>query len=396
MVKEAFIGLYLFVFRIVFTILKRCPLKNKVTFVASFGSNSLYVYREMMRQQAPYERVFLYKKSCPYEWRPTNEAKIIGFETPNIFHMLRSIYHLATSKYIVVDNYFGFLSAVHFKEEVECIQLWHAAGAIKCFGLEDRTIKQRNYKAHKRFLKVYKQFDKVVVGSEKMADIFQKAFSLTSENILRTGVPRTDFFYDENRQAEVITKLKNENPLLDNKNVILYAPTFRDHQLNHFEMKLDLDFMQKELGETHVVLLKIHPAVKNHTNFEKKYPEFVYDYSTEADVNRLLLVADYLITDYSSIPFEYALLGKPMIFFPNDLQYYQAERGLWEDYESLVPGPVVYTTKDIVDRIKDNAFDLKQIQAFSKRWNLYSNGVSSKNIVDYLSQDLSPQRQRRY
>ncbi|HEU5139900.1 MAG TPA: CDP-glycerol glycerophosphotransferase family protein [Bacillales bacterium] len=355
-----------------------------MTFLVSFGQNSLYVYQEMLQREEPFKTVFLYKNTCQYDLNGLDQAKTAAFETLNIVDMVRAIYHLATSRYVILDNYFGFLAAVQFKEEAECIQLWHAAGAIKKFGLRDQSISNRTEKAQRRFTDVYKKFNKVIVGSEEMAGIFTEAFDLPSESILRTGIPRTDLFYDKKRQQETIDRLESRNPALRGKQVILYAPTFRDHQLDHFEMNLDLEAMHRALGENYVLLLRFHPSIKHRSDYESRYPGFIYDYSSHADVNELLLIADCLITDYSSVVYEYALLNKPMIFFPNDLEDYEDRRGFLGEYESLVPGPVAFTTPDIIGRIQRNEFDYQQIEAFARKWNHYSNGASSRNLVEYL------------
>jgi CDP-glycerol glycerophosphotransferase (TagB/SpsB family) len=387
MVREFFIELYLMVFKIVFTLFKICPIRDKITFVVSFSQNSLFVYEELVKKAIPYEVVFLAKPSCIKDIKVNVEAPTYSFETTNLIHFLISIYHLATSKYIIIDNYYGFLSAVEFKQNVQCIQLWHAAGAIKTFGLRDQSIKHRTKRAKARFQKVYRKFDKVVVGSEALANIFMEAFGLPRENILRTGIPRTDIFYDKNKKSQVITKLIRDNPILSKKKVILYAPTYRDNQFNHFEMALDIDKIYNALHGDYILLLKLHPAIKVKTRLEGKYKGFVFDYSNYNDINHLLLVVDILISDYSSVPYEFAILNKPMIFYPYDLTEYIKDRGLWDDYEKLVPGPIVNSTDEIINCIKDNQFNLKKIEDFNRKWNLYSDGHSSQKLIESLFEE---------
>lgn len=386
MVKELVIAIYLAVFRVVFSFFKLWPMKSgKVVFVVSFSQNSLYVYQELtQRKTVTFEPVFLYTDSSAYDFQQMKDTRALNFNTLNIFHMLACVYHLATAKYVIVDNYYGFLAAANFRDGTECIQLWHAAGALKTFGMADRSMMQRSSGARRRFLKVYQRFHKIAVGSEAMAEIFIEAFQLSSKAILRSGVPRTDFFYDYPLQAKIISRMKKDHPELVGKRVILYAPTFRDNELHNFHVRLDLRLMRQQLGEDYIVMLKLHPAVANRIDYRAAYPGFVFDYSSFTDINPLLVVADYLITDYSSIPYEYALLNKPMIFFTPDLEQYQKERGLWQDYKSSMPGPIVDVTADVISVIQSNNFDLERTQAFARKWNQYSNGESSKNVVDYL------------
>lgn len=390
MIKELIITIYLLAFKLVFNFFKLFPLKHKITFVITFGDNSKYIYDEIKRQQQEIEVVVLYEGASRVYFEEYDEVKKIPFESLNFMQIIKSIYHLATSKYIIVDNYFGFLATTDFRKGAECLQLWHASGAIKKFGLEDQSVQYRSERAKKRFNKVYSKFDKVVIGSDIMGNTFIRSFNIPKEKLLKTGVPRTDFFYKEALHSEIIKGMVRENEALKNKKKILYAPTYRDNELDHFEMKLELDLLYKELGEDYIILLRLHPAIKTKTNYADLYPGFVLDYSSSKyDINHLLLIADYLITDYSSIPYEFSLLNKPIIFFAYDLEKYSLERGLVENYDQMVPGPVVKETNDVIKLIKENQFDMQQLKAYANKWNKYSKGYSSHNVVNYLLQSNS-------
>ena len=385
MIRELLIEAYLFVFRLLFGIFSLVPLKDKVTFLVSFGDNTQYVYEEMRRKNIPFDVVFLCKGNSYNRFHIYEDVDLAQLDKANPIDFVKSIYHLATSKYVLVDNYYGFLAATNFKPEVECVQLWHASGAIKKFGLEDSSVQFRTKHAHERFLKVYSRFHKVIVGSDAMAQYFMNAFLVKGENILRTGIPRTDFFYNQIEKERIFNQITKQNELLWNKKVILYAPTYRDQELNRFKLEMNLERMYEELSDEYVIVLRLHPAIKNVEDYNKKYPNFVLNYSTsEYDINELLIVADILITDYSSILYEFSLLKKPMIFYAYDLDEYQAERGLWEDYKQLMPGPVVRTTEEIIHAIQQDEFNRDIIEEFSRRWNKYSTGKSSENLVTYL------------
>lgn len=385
MVREFFISLYLFCFKMLFNLFNFFPMKDKVVFVITFGDNSRFIYDELKRQTIPAEVVVLYKGTSNKQFQSCEGLLLIPFETANIACMIRSIYHLATCRFVLVDNYFGFLSVTNFKPNVECIQLWHASGAIKKFGFVDESIKYRSAKSQKRFSEVYKRFNKVIVGSDTMAQFFREAFKLPEECILRVGIPRTDFFFDERKKKKAITKLHSENAALWEKKKILYAPTYRDGELDHFKLQLDVQKMYQELGNDYVVLLRLHPAIENKTDYSALYPNFLFDYSSqEYFINELLLIADYLITDYSSIPYDYSLLNKPMIFFAYDLESYKVNRGLWEQYEATLPGPVAKDTDEVIRAIKSSDSNLEEISKYSNVWNRYSDGHSSKKLVEYM------------
>ena len=382
MARELAISLYLLVFRIIFNICKLFPQKKKTTFISSFGDNVLYTVNELEKQTD--DRVVILKTSqCRIDFNK-GERIVLLFEPKHLFEWVRSIYHLATSRMIFVDNYFGFLAVADFNSDVKCIQLWHAAGAIKQFGLKDPSNNGRSPRAIQRFQQVYDRFDHVVVGSEKMAAIFRESFGLDDDRMLRTGIPRTDFYFEEVSEAVASQELKQTLPLIGEKKVILYAPTFRDEALDSAEIMLDVDRLYEEFASEYVLLLRLHPSIQG--KFLNQYPEFVIDVSDYPNIHHLLVVTDVLVTDYSSIPFEFSLMGRPMIFFAYDLEEYEEARGFWEDYEALVPGPVVKDTESIVNVIKDNLFDYERIQIFAEEWNEYSDGASSKRLIEVINE----------
>ncbi|WP_026693369.1 CDP-glycerol glycerophosphotransferase family protein [Peribacillus kribbensis] len=388
MAREAAISLYLLVFRILFLIFRCFPLQKKAVFVSSFGDNCLYVLHEMKAQKIPYKTVFLNTKNSRADLKDDGNTIVFNYGSKNIAHFFASIYHLATSSIIIVDNYFAFLSAASFRPQVKRVQVWHAAGAIKQFGLKDPSIKDRSRRARDRFKQVYKEFQYIPVGSEIMADIFKESFGSPDSSLIRTGVPRTDFFYNEIEKTAVIQNLYREYPEFQGKRVILYAPTYRDSDLTSRKLALDVRQMHEALADQGcVLLLKLHPAVIAAELDEQSYPGFLYNLSGHRDINELLLITDLLISDYSSIPFEYSILGKPMIFYSYDLEDYTKERGFWEDYQTSMPGPIVSSTAEIIEVINQNSWDLAKIIEYKEKWNTYSRGNSSRNLVEFLFKD---------
>ncbi|OZU88374.1 CDP-glycerol--glycerophosphate glycerophosphotransferase [Virgibacillus indicus] len=381
MARELGITIYLFVFRILFNMFKLFPQKKKTIGVASFGDNLFYTVNSL-NNLADEEIIILKDPSCRYEF-DSSVGSIIPFDIKQPVSFLKSIYHLATATTILVDTYFGFLAAATFRKGTTCIQLWHAGGAIKHFGLMDPSNEFRSVKAIERFQQVYNRFDYTVVGSEKMADTFRESFGLPDEKMLRTGIPRSDVLFDESVRKQSWQDLVERFPAIKGKKIILYAPTFREQQLTNYALELDIKQLYKALSDEYVLFIKLHPAVSSNISFS--YGDFVFDVSDYKDTNALLLITDLLITDYSSIPFEYALLEKPMIFFAYDLEEYRVTSGLIEDYENQMPGPVVASTEAIILAISEDRFDINRIRAFADDWNKYSNGNSSLNLSRFLT-----------
>ncbi|MDY7045828.1 MULTISPECIES: CDP-glycerol glycerophosphotransferase family protein [unclassified Virgibacillus] len=375
MSREVVIAVYLFIFRILFNLFRLLPMKRKTTFIASIGHNVSYTAKEL-KHQATDSIVILKTNRFQLNFNPNHEYTMIHFKACHPFDWLRSVYHLATSHVVFVDNYYGILAVTNFRSNVKVVQLWHAAGAIKKFGLQDRSNQYRSRKARNRFRKVYQRFTHVVVGSERMASIFIQSFGIKENKLLRTGVPRTDFFFQPDKMKVAMETIQHSIPFDRSKKVILYAPTYR--KTPKTDIQLDLQQFHVHMKHDYVLFLSIHPSER--MKVKNKYPNFVFDVS-RFSLNHILTVTDILITDYSSIPFEFSLLKRPMVFYAYDLQQYKSERGIWDMYEDQVPGPVVMNTMDAVQKIKEGSFNLNRVYYFSKEWNTYSTGVSSKELI---------------
>ena len=386
MLKEGIITCYLFVFKIIFSLFNLLPLQNKTVFLSSFGNNAFFVAKELSHSSS-HPLVFLNKKSCKMNFSkiPSNNKKIYQFETTNILDTVWSIYHLATSKYIFIDNYVGALSKIRFRDPVKCIQLWHAAGAIKRFGWSDPTTSDRSKQAKTRFQEVYNQFHYIPVGSQEMARIFRDSFHVEHHRFLFTGVPKTDFYYNENAKTKSLKRVQNTYPIMKGKKVVLYAPTFRKDQLDLMNLQLDINEYINRVDEDHVLLIRLHPAVKNVTQI-LSHPRVIVvnDYPY---VNDLMVASDILITDYSSIPFEFSLLRRKMIFFTYDLASYEKDQGLWDETSVFFPGPMVKTTSEVIDQILDPNIDFNKIDQFIAHWNTFSTGTSATSLISLIYDD---------
>lgn len=383
--KELLIGLFLFINKCIFSILNLFPLKKKIVLLCDFGDNARFVVEELVKRDVQ-NIVVLKTDKCKEHFNKSDLHAVLSFKYTKFIDYIKGLYHLATARVVLVDNYFPILSVTNFRPDVECIQLWHAAGAVKKFAMQDPSVLFRSPVAIHRFKRVYKRMDKVVVGSDEMVSIFKAAFEMQDHQFLRLGIPRTDFFYDKAAMESARSEVFAKYPMLEGKKVVLYAPTFRDQQLEAQSIPLNFEDIIKHLGENYVIMIKLHPAVsQNMENFS--HPSIV-SVANDVPINKLLCATDYVISDYSSIPFEFSLLAKPQIFYPYDLEKYQMERGFWTDYNDLVPGPVVSTDEELVYVLQKDDFDRDRIRAFSATWNTFSDGHASSKLVDYLMEKL--------
>lgn len=352
---------------------KKLPLnEKKVLFLSDSRSdlngNFAFVYDELVRRGG-YEIHTMLK--------PTIESKM------SIFEKFRFLYNVATSKYILLDDFYPKIYSFSLRKGAELVQLWHACGAFKTFGFS-RLGKKGGPKIRS---KNHRNYTKAIVSSEKIRKHYAEGFGISEDNVVATGVPRTDIFFDEEYKREKMDELYDKYPILRGKKVIMFAPTFRGNgqKTAYYDFdKFDIEKMYNEFGKEYVVIMKLHPFVKNVPKIDEKYSDFIIDLSTEREINDLLFISDILITDYSSVCFEYSLLNRPMIFFAYDMEAYIASRDFYYPYKSFVPGPIVRDTDGIVNVIKKGDFKLEKLESFRNKFFDHFDGKSTERVVDMI------------
>jgi CDP-ribitol ribitolphosphotransferase len=367
---------------------KRLPIQSKKVVFATYRSDRLVdnfraVYDELERRDLGYEYVFLLKRF---------PQSLVG-QIQYVFHMMRATYELATARYFIIDDYYYPVYVSSLRKGKEVIQLWHACGAFKKFGY---SVLDKSYSPDDDYLKmvqIHRNYSKVYVSGEACVAPYADAFGMTQERIYPLGVPRTDQLLNTVRRARVREKLYDRYPEWRKKRIILLAPTFRGNGQTtaHFDQELDCEKFRRELGPDTVLLLRMHPFVLNPPIVPDAYSDQIINMTDYPDINDLMQVADILITDYSSVIFEFALLQKPMIFLVNDLQSYKAERDFYFPYESFVPGPIVSTFEDVIAWIKRGQFDTQKIETFENQFFTYRDGEATKRIVIHLLYDTIPE-----
>jgi CDP-ribitol ribitolphosphotransferase len=204
--------------------------------------------------------------------------------------------------------------------------------------------------------------------------------------VSRLGIPRTDVFFGEERLDRTRAAVRARYGLTEGRRVVLYAPTFRGDSVTdaHATDDLDLGLLREVLGDDHVVLVRLHPFVHSRTVIGPELAGFAIDVSDHPDINELMLVSDVLVTDYSSAIYEFALLGRPMVFFAPDYEAYEAERGFYFDYRTGVPGPIFETTEALARYLRAGQFDLERVARFRAESFDVADGRSTARVTDEL------------
>ena len=271
------------------------------------------------------------------------------------------------------------------------VQTWHGT-PLKRLAMDMDEVHMpgtntNKYKAN--FLKEASNWDYLVSPNAYSTEIFKRAFQFDKE-MIESGYPRNDFLHNCNDE-ETINELKRKFNLPLDKKLILYAPTWRDNQFfkkgkYKFNLELDLARMREELGDSYIVIMRMHYLVAQNMDLTE-FDGFAYDFSHLEDIRELYLISDILVTDYSSVFFDYANLRRPMIFFTYDIEDYRDNlRGFYFDFEEKAPGLLTKTTEELIAEVKSmesNQFKLSErFEEFYQKFCYLESGQSAKRVVE--------------
>ncbi len=306
----------------------------------------------------------------------------------------RFYYVMAVSGVWISDT--RFQNYMKKRKQTVYIQTWHGT-PLKKLGMDLTKLHMAGTETLEEYQEEFRKnsatWDYLISQNPFSTEVFRRAFDYHGK-ILPTGYPRNDVLLkaEPDRQA-VIEKLRRRLGLPSDKRIMLYAPTWRDDafynkEAYRFATEMDFARMQSAFGGEYILLAKFHYMVKEKETFDR-YPGFLYPVDARTDIAELYLLADILITDYSSVMFDYSILKRPMYFFAYDLEKYeQSLRGFYFDFLEEVPGPVVTTTEELVQAIQEkNGENYWQeygirYDAFCKKYNPYDDGHAAEKVID--------------
>jgi CDP-glycerol glycerophosphotransferase len=275
------------------------------------------------------------------------------------------------------------------------LQTWHGT-PLKRLAADMEEVHMPGTDTHsykKNFLAEAERWDYLVSPNRYSSDIFRSAFAF-NKTMIESGYPRNDFLFHPDL-SKIAIGIKERLSLPQNKKIVLYAPTWRDNEFYDrgkykFNLELDLNRMREKLGDEYIVLLRMHYLIAENLDLSA-YDGFALDVSTHEDIRELYVISDLLVTDYSSVFFDFGNLKRPMIFFVYDLESYRDNlRGFYFDFEREAPGPLVKTTDEVIMYIKewDNGevgLD-ENFTRFHERFCYLEDGEASERVVKKVFQ----------
>lgn len=379
---------------------KLLPINHKVILFESnhgrnYCDNPKYIYEEFIKRglDKEYNLVWILEDTDIEILGRNKKIKRLG---------LKYFYYLAIAKIWI----FNCREPEFLVKRKDCIyvQTWHGT-PLKKLGL-DMTVMNMGGKTDleaykKEFYDSTRKWDFIISQNKYSTEIFKSAFTFENKEIWEIGYPRNDILIEGNN-ADYINKLKQKLGIPNDKKVILYAPTWRDDEYHNydwykFSTNIDLDYMRKHLEDEYVLIIKMHYLVMDKLDVDA-YRGFVYVYTPTQDIQELYLVSDILITDYSSVMFDYSMLKRPIIFYAYDLDKYKNNiRGFYFDLFEDAPGPVVTKNDELLKAIRDIEHDFQHKYKYSfvkfyNKFNHIDDGKASEKFVDNLLSKIKNQK----
>lgn len=342
------------------------------------GSNVSITARAMQKADLSYTFSYVTQSDIRAVESFTKPKTLINF-------FLRKPFELARAEIILMDNVFLPYAYLRRRRGTKVIQLWHGTGTIKKFGQDANTGKLKLLEK-----RANSNITHLIVNSPAMKRLYAGAFGVSDTNVYALGLPKSDEFFRRLKEIEIFKKnpykeyIYQKYGIPADKKLILYAPTFRDNKEQNPRLIELLDELGQKLPEDYCLGLRLHPHIA-HSFDKQKLGKNICQLSFEKDVNTVLMATDLLITDYSSIIFEYCLLKRPMIFYAYDYEEFSDQgRGFYYPYEAFVPGPVAYGCEEVLNILQEKKFEQNKIEEFISMHYAYTDGNATDRLIKLI------------
>ena len=284
---------------------------------------------------------------------------------------LRQVWDLKKSGLVIINDN-NFVISTHPIKKAKVLQVWHACGAAKKFGNEIR----RQYPVA--------NYDAVLASSDFWKPVYAKSFGVREDQVYPTGLPRNDQLLDSERQARLQAAFRKKHPELAGKRLMLYAPTFRGNIVDGMRLvQFDFEKVMAAVPEDWVLLYKFHPLLKDQVSQAARTLDVTHE-----DLNMLMGISDAMISDYSSVIFDYALLDKPLIAYLPDEKEYAKTIGLNIDY-SRFPGPVAHNENELTEAFTQiETVPHEALQDFQQTYIIHNDGKNTERVVKLIEKLL--------
>src|SRR4051794_11735094 len=354
------------------------------SFQGRFSDNPRAIYEELARRT----------EGVTHVW--TARARTRGAFPPGVRPVVQGTWRHALeverARYVVANV--EMREHLQRRRGVTFLQTWHGT-PLKRVGYDNRYV-VAHPAAFERDVREYTRWDYLITPNAFTTGILHDAFRGFGGEILEVGYPRNDVLNHPDRDA-IRARVRRELGIEDGRTAVLYAPTWRDDAVHErdsqgFALALDVGEFTRRLGDDHVLLTRLHFLVAAQLGPQGRCVRDVSDYE---DVRDLYLAADVLVTDYSSVMFDFAITGRPILYYVYDLEFYRDElRGFYFDFEAEAPGPLCRTTDEVLSALEDldgvRRANAGRYARFRERYNHLDDGRASARVVERVLSELLP------
>lgn len=368
--KYIFIEIWKIFMNFIYVFIKLFKIQNKVTFISRQTNNRNIDFEliiDKMTEEYPTYKVIVLNKKL--------EEGILKKIT-YLFHMIKQMYHIATSKIVILDSYCIVVSILKHKKETKIIQIWHALGSLKKFGYSILDKEEGRDSKIAKIMNMHKNYNYILTSSEASKRNFMEAFGSKEEQMCVLGLPRIDFLKSEYYKDATRHQFFDKYPKLNNnKKNILYVPTKREKNKISINKIVTLVNYDK-----YNLIIKLHNGLGLLYVDQKLYSKESSFLGLE-----LLHVADFIITDYSAIVFEAAITKKPIYFYAFDYENYIDNRGFYIDYKKEMPGPISKDINEILKLIDENVIYTDKINVFLDKYCITNIESTTTEFVNFIT-----------
>ena len=296
---------------------------------------------------------------------------------------------VAKADIMFVDDHCPFMDWLEVDPKTRIIQIWHAGAGYKAVGYS-----RWGHKGSPRPYCAHRQYDFGITPSHNIAFFFSEQFGINEEQILPTGMPRMDSYLDPEHRKQTEKALYIKYPMLKDKKVVLFAPTYRgkNRKEAYYPYRLiDFDKFYELCGDEYMVLFKMHPWVSEPVPIPEQYKDRFLDFNTYPNINDLYYIADLLITDYSSSVFEYSLMRRPMMFFAFDELQYSYSRGFHREYRPAAPGKICSTFDELMEAFAAKDFEFEKNAPYIDYHYDHTDSGATDRAIDWFILDQLPE-----
>lgn len=422
----------IFILQLIYSLFKLLPVKNKVVFISRQADSASLDFtllgNEIKSEHPDYEVVMLCKMLDGG----------IGRKISYCFHLFTQMYHMATSKAVILDSYCILASVLKHRKSLLIIQMWHSVGTMKKFGYSilDKPEGSSSKIAH--LMKMHRGYSYVFCAGEGYVDHIAEGFNISKDIIRIFPLPRVELLqnreYIEQKRKEIFEHYPELNPEVATdsgvqedpekdhiketdsriiKKNIVYVPTFRKADDSDFDAAVK-DFADALDFSRYNLIVKAHPLAGIHSTgrgnnvadagtvnqssndtaspSELKSSATAYSYKKDPRIITadeftsmdMLFIADAVVSDYSCIIYEAAVLGKPLYFYTYDYEEYMSTRDIYMDYEKEIPSPMCPDGRSLADAIDNmDDYDYDRLSAFLKKY-VSVTGHETRDIAEFI------------